>query len=103
LRVRSAIFGSVIARICGRELFVYKSINSVTHLSQPSDECWKALKPRCGLYSAMKAGRVVRKFCARDKCRVVLRTPMWEDLDDLLEMIDSLVEEKAELLELRRF
>jgi len=51
----------------------------------------------------MKAGRVVRRFCARDKCRMVLRTPRWEDLDDLLEMINSLVEEKAELLELRRF
>ena len=34
---------------------------------------------------------------------MVLRTPRWEDLDDLLEMINSLVEEKAELLELRRF
>jgi len=98
LQVRNAIFGPVIARICGRELFVFKSINSVAHLSQCSDECWKALKPRCGLCSAMKAGRVVRRFCARDKCRVVLRTPRWEDLDDLLEMINSLVEEKADIV-----
>jgi ribosomal protein S18 acetylase RimI-like enzyme len=28
----------------------------------------------------------------------VLRTPKWEDLDDLLELINSLVEEKAEII-----
>lgn len=26
---------------------------------------------------------------------MILRTPRWEDLDDLLELINSLVEEKA--------
>jgi hypothetical protein len=29
---------------------------------------------------------------------VVLRTLRWEDLDDLLEMINSLVEEKADIV-----
>lgn len=46
----------------------------------------------------MKAGRIVCKFCARDKRKVILRTPKWEDLDDMLEMINSLVEEKADIV-----
>ncbi|MGQ9529805.1 MAG: GNAT family N-acetyltransferase [Candidatus Bathycorpusculaceae bacterium] len=46
----------------------------------------------------MKAGKVMRSFSAKDGRRVVLRTPKWEDLDDLLELINSLVEEGAEII-----
>jgi len=45
----------------------------------------------------MQAGRIVQRFRATDKREVVLRTPRWEDLDDLLEMISSLVNEKADI------
>jgi RimJ/RimL family protein N-acetyltransferase len=45
----------------------------------------------------MKAGKVVRIFSAKDGRRVVLRTPKWEDLEDLLELINSIVEEGAEI------
>ncbi|MEM3700911.1 MAG: GNAT family N-acetyltransferase [Candidatus Bathyarchaeia archaeon] len=46
----------------------------------------------------MKTGKVIRSFSARDGRRVVLRTPKWEDLDDLLELINSLVDEGAEII-----
>lgn len=46
----------------------------------------------------MKAGRIIRTFFAKDGREVVLRTPTWNDLDDLLALINSLVEERAEIL-----
>ena len=46
----------------------------------------------------MKAGKIIRSFSAKDGRRVVLRTPKWEDLDDLLGLINSLVEEGAEII-----
>jgi len=46
----------------------------------------------------MKPGRIIRTFSARDGRNVVLRTPRWEDLDDLLELINSLVEERANII-----
>jgi RimJ/RimL family protein N-acetyltransferase len=46
----------------------------------------------------METGRVIDKFRAKDKRNVVLRTPKWEDLDDLLAMINSLVAEKADIV-----
>jgi L-amino acid N-acyltransferase YncA len=39
-----------------------------------------------------------RKFKAKDGREVVLRSIRWEDLDDCLEFINSLVEEGAEIL-----
>jgi len=45
----------------------------------------------------MKAGKIVRQFVAKDGWSVVLRTPKWEDLDDLLEFINSLVDESADI------
>jgi RimJ/RimL family protein N-acetyltransferase len=50
----------------------------------------------------MKAGVVIRSFSAKDGRKVVLRTPKWEDLDDLLELINSLVEEGAEIIRDRK-
>lgn len=45
----------------------------------------------------MQLGRVFQKFHARDGQEVILRTPKREDLDDLMELINSLVDEKAEI------
>ena len=46
----------------------------------------------------MKPGRIIRTFAAKDGRQVVLRTPSWNDLDDLLELINSLVEERADII-----
>jgi len=46
----------------------------------------------------MKSGRILDTFSVEGGRSVVLRTPRWEDLDDLLELINSLVEEKAEVM-----
>jgi RimJ/RimL family protein N-acetyltransferase len=46
----------------------------------------------------MKPGTIIRTFTAKDGRRVVLRTPTWNDLDDLLSVINSLVEEQANIL-----
>jgi RimJ/RimL family protein N-acetyltransferase len=46
----------------------------------------------------MRSGEMVADFLVKDARRVILRTPKWEDLDDLLELINSLVEEKAEIV-----
>ncbi|MEM2106081.1 MAG: GNAT family protein [Candidatus Bathyarchaeia archaeon] len=53
-------------------------------------------------FIVMKAGKVVKTFSAKDGRRVVLRAPSWEDLDDLLELINSLVEEGADILRTER-
>jgi len=46
---------------------------------------------------ALKTGQVLHRFSARDGREVILRTPRWEDVDDLLELINSLIEEEADL------
>lgn len=45
----------------------------------------------------MRVGRTVKRFTAEDGSKVILRTPKWEDLDGLLELINSLVDEGAEI------
>jgi RimJ/RimL family protein N-acetyltransferase len=45
----------------------------------------------------MKTGQVLREFSASGLDKIVLRTPKWEDLDDLLELINSVVAEGAEI------
>jgi RimJ/RimL family protein N-acetyltransferase len=45
----------------------------------------------------MKTGQVLQELSVKDGRKVVLRTPRWEDLDDLLELINSVVEEGAEI------
>jgi len=42
--------------------------------------------------------KVPREFVAKDGRKVVLRKPRWEDLDDLLDFINSLVEESADIM-----
>lgn len=51
----------------------------------------------------METGKILKDFTARDGRKVILRTPRWEDLDDLLELINSLVDEKAEILVTQKF
>jgi RimJ/RimL family protein N-acetyltransferase len=46
----------------------------------------------------LKAGTIVRKFATKDGKEVILRTPRFEDLDDCLDFINSLVEEEAMIL-----
>ena len=45
----------------------------------------------------MKAGQVFRRFTAKDGRGVILRAPRWEDLDDLLDFINSLVDEGVDI------
>ncbi len=50
------------------------------------------------MLSFMKTGEIIREFVAKDGRKVILRTLKWEDLDDLLDLINSLVEEGANIL-----
>ena len=45
----------------------------------------------------MKSGKIIQQFSAKDGEEVILRTPKWEDLDDLLFYVNSLVDEQAEV------
>ena len=46
----------------------------------------------------MKSGKRVSHFSVKGGQEVVLRTPKWEDLDDLLALINSLVDERADVI-----
>jgi L-amino acid N-acyltransferase YncA len=46
----------------------------------------------------MKTCKILHHFIAKDGREVILRTPKWEDLDDLMEFINSLVEEGADII-----
>ncbi len=46
----------------------------------------------------MKTGKIIRRFTAKDGREVILRTPKWEDADDLMELINSLIEEGADIM-----
>jgi len=45
----------------------------------------------------MRTGQIIKDFDAKDGRKVILRTLKWEDLDDLMQFINSLVEEGAEI------
>lgn len=45
----------------------------------------------------MKEGTFIRRFTAGDGREVTLRAPRWSDLDDMLEFINSLIEEGADI------
>ncbi len=45
----------------------------------------------------MKTGQIMSRFTAKDGREVVLRTPRWEDLDDLTDFVNSLVDEGADI------
>lgn len=46
----------------------------------------------------MKPGKIIHSFTSKDGREVILRTPKWEDLDDFMEFINSLVEEGADII-----
>ena len=46
----------------------------------------------------LSPGTVLYIFTAKDGREVILRTPKWEDIDDALDFINSLVEEDAMIL-----
>lgn len=46
----------------------------------------------------MQTGQILHKFTARDGQHIILRTLKWEDLDDLVHLINSLVDERADIL-----
>ena len=45
----------------------------------------------------MKTGKILHRFTAKDGREVILRTPRWEDLDDLMDYINSLVDEGVDI------
>ena len=45
----------------------------------------------------MKTGQIFQTFTAKDGRDVILRTPKWEDIDDLLALINSLIDEEADI------
>jgi len=47
---------------------------------------------------AMKTGEILHRFTAKDGREVILRTLQWKDLDDLLEYINSMVDEGADIV-----
>ena len=46
----------------------------------------------------MRSGTIIRVFRAKDGREVTLRAPKWDDLDDMLEFINSLVDEGADII-----
>ena len=46
----------------------------------------------------LSPGTVLYVFTAKDGREVILRTPKWEDIDDALEFINSLIREEAKIL-----
>lgn len=46
----------------------------------------------------MKPGQVLHSFFTKSGKEVVLRAPKWEDLDDLLDLINSIVDEGADVV-----
>ena len=50
----------------------------------------------------MKTGEILKRFIAKDGRNVILRTSEWEDLDDLLDYINSLAEEDLDVLPERK-
>jgi len=46
----------------------------------------------------MKPGQILHHFVTKSEKEVVLRAPKWEDLGDLLELINSVVDEGADIV-----
>jgi len=39
----------------------------------------------------MKGGQIIQTFTLKDGRKAIVRTPRWDDLDDLMDFINSLV------------
>ena len=46
----------------------------------------------------MRGGQIIKTFTLKDGRKAIVRTPRWEDLDDLMDFINSLVREEAPIL-----
>jgi len=46
----------------------------------------------------VKGGQIIQTFKLKDGREAIIRTPRWEDLDDLMDFINSLVREGAPIL-----
>ena len=46
----------------------------------------------------MKSGQIIKTFTLKDGRKAIVRTPRWDDLDDLMDFINSLVREEAPIL-----
>jgi RimJ/RimL family protein N-acetyltransferase len=46
----------------------------------------------------MRPGTIIRKFQDQDGREVTLRAPQWSDLDDMLEVINSLIDEETYII-----
>jgi hypothetical protein len=46
----------------------------------------------------MQTGQILHTFTAKDGQEVILQLPKWEDLDDFVTLINSLVDEQADIL-----
>ena len=45
----------------------------------------------------MQTGQLIHSFTAKDGQDVILRKPKWEDIDDLLILVNSLIDEEADI------
>jgi hypothetical protein len=50
-----------------------------------------------GIWYSVQLGRMFRKFYAKNGQEVILRTPRLDDLDELMNVINSLIDERAEI------
>jgi hypothetical protein len=50
----------------------------------------------------LKTDKILKSFKIKGERKIVLRTPKFEDVDDLMELINSLVDEEAEILITKR-
>ena len=64
-------------------------------VSLPGSGCLHATKEH--RKRIMKTGQIFHTFTAKDGREVILRTPKWEDIDDLLALINSLIDEEADI------
>jgi hypothetical protein len=51
----------------------------------------------------LKTGKTLKTIITKDHRKVFPKTPKMEDLEDLLELINSFVEEKADILAAKKF
>lgn len=98
--VSSLCFTSVLQSLARKQ--VYTEASTQFAVSGFNSGLLKVLNFGRLTIGVMKSGRSIRSFSARDGRKVVLRTLRWEDLDDLLELINCLVEEKTDIIRTER-
>jgi len=79
-----------------RKIFEQKVIWGDFFPSLPANYYYMFFKNYCWKVK-LKVGKIIRKFVAEDGRNIIFRTPKWEDLDDFVDLINSLVDEKADI------